>query len=242
MCRLLAIIPKDNKRIINDALLEFQKLAECGYVPQGKPRGHQDGWGIATIKNSQLTGLEKQTGSALANQKFSEFIKSDVATKADVIVAHLRKASVGGISINNTHPFVYKNFIFGHNGSIFNNHQISLGPKFASLVRGETDSERFFLFLMEALEEGKSLEQAIDFIKANFDYRSINFILSDGQTLWALRAAKVDLDYYTLYQGEEPKTKAIIICSEKLPLANIDWRGLANNQLQKIKFDFFNQT
>ena len=234
MFRLLAIIPKYSKAIISDALLEFRKLAECGFVPEDATKGHKDGWGIGAIKN-KLIFCEKNTGNALTDKNFENFIKTAQVQTADVIMAHLRKASVGGVSINNTHPFIYKGFVFCHNGSIFESHKINLKPKFANLVKGETDSEKFFLYLMQIIEDGGSLEQAINFVKGHFDYKSINFLLSNGGDLWAQRETRVHFDYYTLYQSLDSQTGTILICSEKLPLAGIVWQEILNHQLVQVK-------
>lgn len=72
---------------------------------------------------------------------------------ADNMMAHIRLASVGRLFYCNTHPFVGRDswggcWTLAHNGTLFNG---TLTDRFAGSQRGQTDSERILLYLLDAV-------------------------------------------------------------------------------------------
>jgi len=63
-------------------------------------------------------------------------------------VAHFRKATGGALSISNTHPFQFRDWIFAHNGTL-ENFSPRLGGHYQPV--GTTDSELAFCYLLETL-------------------------------------------------------------------------------------------
>ena len=118
----------------------------------------------------------------------------------------------------------------------------------------------FFYWLLQNIESAKTtvegIRKAILFIERNKDDKtsSLNFILSNGKKLFALRKGFINPDYYSLYylnrdpkktdisnfQSKETKLlisskllreeKAVIICSEKLT-EDEDWILIPNHSL-----------
>jgi glutamine amidotransferase len=142
---------------------------------------------------------------------------------------HLRHASVGKETTKNAHPFVYQNWVFEHNGGIDRNKiSMFLDKKFKSQLKSDTDSEVYFLLIMQFLEETKdpvlAIKKAIDLIK-KYNYRGLNFILSDGKKLYVFRDAslKTGVDrekYYVLNYLK--KQDSIVFSSD--PLDDEDWQ------------------
>ncbi len=77
--------------------------------------------------------------------------------KTDCMIAHVRAASVGDVSENNCHPFQYKNMLMAHNGGVEDFIRIkrhlrtSLNDELYNWIKGQTDSEHIFAFLLNTL-------------------------------------------------------------------------------------------
>jgi glutamine amidotransferase len=71
------------------------------------------------------------------------------------VLAHVRKASVGTISIENTHPFAVEHWLFAHNGTIalpvLNEAEQRIDKELLDWRQGQTDSEAVFLWLLSRL-------------------------------------------------------------------------------------------
>jgi len=127
-----------------------------------------------------------------------------------IIISHVRFATHGGRSVVNTHPRLYRGFVFAHNGYLDRERLLRLVKQEYRELESETDSEVLFLFIVqEALDIGdfvRGIKKAVDKIKGgDIDFSSLNFIASDGIKLYALRYARHSLDYYTLYYLERPR-------------------------------------
>lgn len=254
MCRIIALKNID-RTDIQYSLDCFRLLAENGNVPQGARGGHRDGWGIGGLKNGAIEFIEKESRNALRSKKYLEAVDTVLSDDCEVIIGHLRKSSVGGVSIQNTHPFLINGFLFCQNGTIFESEKIKLKKKFEKLIQGNTDSERFFAYIMQCIEDGKNkkrtpslIQKAIidstNFVRKNFDYTALNFVLTDGKYIWAFRGVneknklvmeKMMLGYYTLYQGMSRRSNSMIISSEKIDLKGMKWKQINNHELIMLK-------
>ena len=77
--------------------------------------------------------------------------------KTECLVAHVRAASVGDVSESNCHPFQYKNLLMMHNGGVESFSSIKrhirspLTDELYNWIKGQTDSEHIFAFLLNYL-------------------------------------------------------------------------------------------
>ncbi len=77
--------------------------------------------------------------------------------KTDCMIAHVRAASVGDVSESNCHPFQYKNILMAHNGGVEDFGKIKrhlrnpLSDDLYNWIKGQTDSEHLFAFLLHEL-------------------------------------------------------------------------------------------
>lgn len=251
MCRILSYAGEIDDTVATKFLEDFRKLAVCGNVPKGAEKGHRDGWGIVGYKNGTVSFFEKAPQDASANMRYARASERVVLERPEITMTHVRKSSVGKNRKENTHPFVIGDLAFCHNGTIFNKAQLPLQKRFRDLIQGETDSELFFLYIIQlyrafhrktSLAMTKAITQAVVFARENLEYTALNVMLSDGRSLWALREINTDnevvrekklMNYYTLYASE---TKSdIAICSEKIASKQRHWRALCNHEL--IRFD-----
>ena len=114
---------------------------------------HPDGWGVS-FYNSRFPHLIRSDKQALADGLFKE-VSGIVATRT--LIAHIRQATTGKVSVLNCHPFQHGPWSFAHNGQVAEFEQGSdiqkqlievVDPRFQNHILGNTDSEVcFYLFL-----------------------------------------------------------------------------------------------
>src|SRR5207302_1826328 len=116
-------------------------------------REHPDGWGLGWHVG-RVPQVVRSLSPAHGDEDFEE-VSSYVS--ASTILAHIRKASVGRVALENTHPFEWGPWLFAHNGTVPRWSQCraaveaEIDPPLRLKLRGETDSERCFLLFLTRL-------------------------------------------------------------------------------------------
>jgi len=136
---------------------------------------HSDGWGYAVCGE----GRETYNSSGAIFDSYKKLPQSRVG------IIHSRKASKGYVvNLEHVHPFYVtvrgRNYAFCHNGTIYD---------FAS-DEGTTDTQRYLELLvsnLERYETKKALEITACFVADNYRYTSINALLTDYESVWAIR-------------------------------------------------------
>ncbi len=152
-------------------------------------RREPDGTGLGTFDADGRPVVCKQPLAAYEDQEFAREAR-DVTSRT--FVAHVRYASTGAVSAENTHPFEQRDRVFAHNGVIEDVERLEqqLGDA-RSLVRGETDSERYFALITKEIERdgdiGQAIVRATSWIADNLPVFALNVILITCSELWALR-------------------------------------------------------
>ncbi len=148
-----------------------------------------DGTGLGWF-DGEKPHVEKQAIAAYGDAEFARDAR-DVLSRS--FLAHIRFASTGALELRNTHPFELDGRLFAHNGVIEGLPTLDrhLGEAL-SLVKGDTDSERFFaLITREAARAGgdigAGIEAACAWVVAELPILAINFVLSTHDSVWALR-------------------------------------------------------
>jgi predicted glutamine amidotransferase len=167
-----------------------------------------DGTGLGWFDEQGLPQISKQPIAAFGDREFARRAK---AIASSTFVAHVRFASTGDLTLQNTHPFEQAGRLFAHNGVIEGLPALEahVGTSM-SLVQGDTDSERFFALVTHeiAARDGAVAEgivAACRWVAANLPLLSINFVLADAGNLWALRYP----DTHELYVLDRAAGKAI---------------------------------
>lgn len=127
---------------------------------------HQHGWGLGFYGPKTESGPRKpsviRSVNPAANCPGFREISSQVATQT--CIAHVRRATVGGINASNLHPFQFQHWLMAHNGTIHGFEELRPYLVEQGMVRvpiGTTDSEGLFLFLLAWLQrQGVDLEHA----------------------------------------------------------------------------------
>jgi predicted glutamine amidotransferase len=152
-------------------------------------RREPDGTGLGIFDPGGRPVVSKQPIAAYEDQQFAQEAK-EVSSRT--FLAHVRYASTGAVSPQNTHPFEQRDRLFAHNGVIGEPERIEpeLGDT-ASLVQGETDSERYFALITREIERdgdvGAAIARAAGWIAENLPVFALNLVLITDSELWALR-------------------------------------------------------
>jgi glutamine amidotransferase len=191
MCRLLGLIA--NKPVdLRFSLTEGPKtLADMS-------KQNPDGWGLGWYQDGQPK-IEKEPRQAGDSE---QFLRTSAEGSSHIFVAHVRTATIGSLTKHNCHPFRSGKWLFAHNGTIYEHESLRqhLSHSHQKAIQGETDSEVFFHWLLQNIESSDSVIEGLkSAIQAIPDYTALNFLLSDGDVLYAYRDANVSESYYTLY-------------------------------------------
>jgi glutamine amidotransferase len=133
--------------------------------------------------------VEKEPTPAYADPDFAREAREGVARE---FLAHVRYASKGARTPENTHPFLQEGRVFAHNGHIEGLDALDahLGS-YRRLVRGDTDSERFFALITREIaaggDVGTGIVRAARWIAAELPLFALNCILATADGVWALR-------------------------------------------------------
>jgi predicted glutamine amidotransferase len=133
----------------------------------GQSRRHPDGWGLVYYI-SDSPHVVKSTNTAESDELFHHL--SGVVT-SQTVLAHIRKATHGKLSILNTHPFQYGKWTFAHNGNITELSQKKqklldkTSKEISPYCLGETDSELIFYFLLTYIQKGSNLHDSTPDLK-----------------------------------------------------------------------------
>lgn len=182
---------------------------------------HPDGWGVAYY----VEGTPHLTRSAVSALSDRVFQRVSGVVASETVLAHVRKATQGTLSVLNSHPFQHGRWVFAHNGDVpnFTEHREALvqavSPRLQRYILGDTDSEVvFFLVLTQLLRYGAlssryeladvvaSLTSALELVRsicdgqrdANGDASAslLTCILTDGGTMVGVQGGK-ELHYST---------------------------------------------
>ncbi len=250
MCRLLGVVASETTH--------FQfTLHEAPRSLATLSADHPDGWGLAVHRRERGWEVNKHAVRAGDCPHFREVAAS---ARGEVLLAHIRKRTVGPVGAANTHPFRRGEWVFAHNGTI---EDIDWFAARASgerrrEIEGDTDSERFFAFLLTALDEAgpgrdradAALARCAEQALAHPRLGAANFLLSNGESLWALRAGRT-LHLLTRGPGDDvvpsrrsPETDAelatpwsarrhaVLLASEHL--TDEPWDEIANGTLLRV--------
>ena len=179
MCRLMGYVSQAESSFPAQVGKDFEEFIALSSV-------HCDGWGISTNDRQHAHAvLEKKVEAAAESATFKKVIADNAA---DGALLHLRWATKGiSISENNTHPFVYGDYSFIHNGSIFPPDSFSdfIDEKFMKLIVDDSDSERYFYLMMTQIEKlglADGIKTTLAIIKEHGKTTSLNFMLMNNES------------------------------------------------------------
>lgn len=245
MCQLLGM----NCATPTDITFSFRGFSQRA----GITSDHSDGFGIAFFEDKACR-LFVDNQSAVESP-IAELVRN-YPIKSRNVIAHIRKATQGKITLENSHPFIRelwgRHWIFAHNGDLHHFDPV-LSGHFTSV--GNTDSERAFCYLLDqmVLKFGfvePSLEQLFELLTEISpkiaEHGTFNFCLSNGQALfsyattklhWLVReypfkpAQLIDIDVEVDFsQVTTPEDRVAVITTEPLTQNEI-WQAFSPGEM-----------
>jgi glutamine amidotransferase len=212
-----------------------------------------DGTGLGWFEQDGTPEVDKQP---IAGYEDKEFAHRARTVSSRTFVAHVRIASTGDLTLENTHPFEQQGRLFAHNGVIegLPALEAELGDA-RKLVLGQTDSERYFALVTREIARAggdvtAGITAAVQWIAGNLPLFAINCVLTTPDGLWVLRYP----DKHELYVLERsPGTtlrhdsslgsrvesdhgrehRLVVIASERMD-DHPDWRLLDSGELLHV--------
>jgi predicted glutamine amidotransferase len=132
---------------------------------RARSRGAPLGWGLGFYQGDEVL---------MRRRPIDEREELDVAklasdVRADLILGHVRHATVGALRTENTHPFRYRQWLFAQTGTVpafeqVRDRLVASVPDFLrGDIRGETDAEvMFHVFLSFLHDAGRLSDGAVD--------------------------------------------------------------------------------
>lgn len=208
-CRFWAMISSSlpESVVMNQLVYGEESLKNLGAI-------NYNGWGLAYFNSCEPTVLR---GAQPANSDPAfDLAAQELAESGSTIgVGHVRRATSGASDIPNPHPFMRfkggKWWAYGHNGGLSE-------PALKELIGQEyldqnpptvgdnwsdprvVDSDLYMLYILKCIEENNwnvtaGVAKAVRDITQNA-YGTMNFFLTDGETLWGFRLGNTLYYYY----------------------------------------------
>lgn len=232
MCQIFAYSSSKRTKL-NSILKEFYSHSE----------EHPNGWGLATFDGVHAN-IEREPLRAAKSNYLKERFTEDIA--APVVLAHIRKATIGNVELKNCHPFTGfdsegRRWSLIHNGTVFEYEPMN---KYVKRQKGETDSERILLYIIDKInEERKNKNRTLsenerfrvvdDIVSELSSGNKLNLIIYDGELLYVHTNLDGSLNYY---QGN----KFVLFATEPLVNGSIydgendnGWSGMKESDWEK---------
>ncbi|NYG57156.1 putative glutamine amidotransferase [Nocardioides daedukensis] len=151
---------------------------------------HSDGWGMAWHTADGATRTTTSPRSAAVDKEYADLVREPLSCAGMV---HLRWAT-GGLDVRpeNTHPFFADDFAFAHNGHVSPIGELEelLSPASCAALLGDTDSERYFRFVRQSIEEhgeeAEGVTQALATLIKKFPESSLNALMLTPERMFAI--------------------------------------------------------
>ncbi len=221
MCELLGVTSKN--KITMDAYLDtfFSHSAE-----------HRNGWGLALFDDGQAF-IEKEPVRAMDSLCLKRRLKKGIQTSK--CIAHIRRATIGQVNTNNSHPFVKcddsgRMWVLAHNGTIFDSD--ILAP-YQYVQEGTTDSERILFYLVDRMNRFLIRHKKLPDVDARIRIvdemirnivpgNKVNLMIHDGSLFYVHKN-----EAGTMYMKEE--NDGVIFSTQ--PLEPEGWEEVVQNRL-----------
>jgi predicted glutamine amidotransferase len=198
MCRVLGSVASEPVSLRRE-LLEAES-------PLVRPGNGGEGWGMAAYRRAEG---EEPHCVRFPNGAGPE-LDGAADTRARLHHAHVRQATTGDCTPENTHPFSLGPYSFSHNGTILNINKL-IDPSIEAAA-GDTDSERLFRLVMHHLDSSDpidGLRYAVQATIERFPFSSLSFLFSDGERLYAYRLGLCELHWLS-------RPDQLLVASERI--------------------------
>lgn len=214
MCRVFGAVASDPISIKHELIGSSNPMIRLS-------EDHDSGWGLSAYGDIGLAApvTERFANAAHSDRRFA----AATELRGRIFNAHVRRATLGGLSDANTHPFDFGPYSFAHNGTIMGFRSM-LRPGMGD-PRGDTDSECLFMRLMADFDPDdpvRSLRSTVAAVIAGHIFSGLNFVFSDGIKLYAYKLGIFEL-WWTTRRG------VAMVASE--PLTSEHWHSVQQDVL-----------
>lgn len=182
MCGHFGAISLDQ---LNNSQIEAFKAGMLVTASRGK-----DSWGVTHVNPFHKDKQKKALISRRVGISASVYQSQIAVNDPHLLLGHCRHATSGKVTIENSHPFVCRNLVGAHNGTLTQGEKTSVEKKIER--KFDTDSEGLFAFLSEFNDQHEGLTE---FYKT-ISYRPSNVGETQGRqiasTSWALVWYRLD--------------------------------------------------
>lgn len=187
MCRVFGCVAAEPVSIRHELL-----DAENPLIRQSEE--HDSGWGMAVYERAEggAPELLRFPGAAYEDGDFVDA----TTRRGRIFNVHVRRATMGRLAPENTHPFCLGSNTLGHNGTIL---------RYPRLIEhdvrppeGDTDSEHLFNLLMHDFDPGDpvaSIRRTMRTTVERSPFSGLNILFSDGERLFAYRLGLFELHW-----------------------------------------------
>jgi len=147
----------------NRADLATRVLTSEAEALRVRSKGTALGWGIGFYQGGEVLMRRRP----IDDHATVEVAKVAGDVRADVLVGHVRNATVGSLRTENTHPFRYRQWLFAQTGTLpsfeaIRDRLFESVPEFLrSSIRGESDAEILFYVFLSFLHDAGRLNDGI---------------------------------------------------------------------------------
>jgi predicted glutamine amidotransferase len=187
MCRVFGCVAAEPVSIRHE-LLE----AENPLIRQSEE--HDSGWGMAVYERAG-GGEPTLVRFPEAAHADDEFVRA-TELRGRIFNVHVRRATMGELRLENTHPFCLGSYTLGHNGTILRYPRL-LQPGMRRPA-GDTDSEHLFNRLMHDFDPADPVGSIRATMRTAVEcspFSGLNVLFSDGDKLFAYRLGLFELHW-----------------------------------------------
>ena len=245
MCRFLAYL---GESIFLDELIckpRHSLVRQSLRAEEAKVVTNGDGFGIGWYGERKSPGVYREVMPAWSDENLLGLCAS---VRSPLFFAHVRAATGTGIARQNCHPFHYGQYLFMHNGQIGGYGQLRrtmeqrLPDHLYAMRRGATDSELMFLMIINRIEMGESVPDAVSqvlnetlaMMHVLHVHEPLRFAaaLADGQQIHAFRFSS-DKRAPTLYLHHH-ESRGQVVASEPLEDEHEGWELIAPGTVVRV--------
>ncbi|MGH7293597.1 MAG: class II glutamine amidotransferase [Polyangiaceae bacterium] len=152
MARLFGII--GNRPDLASRVLAFE-----GEALRARSKGAPLGWGLGFYQGGEVLMRRRP----IDERPDIDVAKLAADVRADLVVGHVRHATIGPLRTENTHPFRYRQWLFAQTGTVAEFEQVrdrlvASVPEFLrGGIRGDTDAEVLFHVFLSFLHDAGRL-------------------------------------------------------------------------------------
>lgn len=259
MCRLYGFISTHPTKVECELIQSQNSLL---HQSETDMRGEQNphGWGLGNYQKSE-PHVVKEPEPAFESDEF-RWLAANVSST--LVISHVRRATVGIVSMENTHPFAHHGLMIAHNGHIEQFDLVreklisAMSDEASKWIQGSTDSEYILAYAHHVSHEDPEASLATILIRSLRDIiamiggvdpdaeSALNVVFSNGDELAAscynrsLYMVERDAVHPcqvcagALHVEEMPESYRAVILASEPITTDEEWQKIPNRSIVEV--------